>query len=353
MGPYPRRREDCTLSNQEEDLAGIKLLGEWFSRMPRPGENFGDWVVGTPLGRVDPRLSAVLFEVTPLEKYVGGMGTAKRVMKMLNPLYATPEGKERFFREIDTLKHRPIRNHPAIVDVEGTPAQPGNARYTYVMPYLEGPTLGVFAEHGYSSLTASYLSGIPEKLARLMGRIDVDYLKAILSIGAKLADVLAFLHELGVIHRDVKPSNVIVRPQGPVLIDFGSVSVSSEAVTHLCNHLVPQRSGTYGFMAPEAFAGALPAASFDTFGLGATLRLCLTGLNPYADATLQKLSSEDAWRELENRNAEGRVLSMVPVPGIPKSLYSLLESATAADPVARPTMTEFGDGLRLVLSSIR
>jgi serine/threonine protein kinase len=340
------------LSNQEEELA-LTLLAEWMALMPQNGDTFGDYVVRRPLTPVDPCLSSALFEVTPRQEYTREMGRARRVLKMLNPLFTTGQGTERFFREIDVLKYDPIRRHPAIVDVEGTPAQPGSNRYAYVMPYLKGPTLGTFAEHGRSSLTTSYLSGIPEKLARLMGRIDTDYVRAILSIGATLADVLAFLHELGVIHRDVKPSNVMVQPQGPVLIDFGSVSISSEVVTSLCNHRVPQQSGTYGFMAPEAFTGALPSPSFDTFGLGATLRLCLTGLNPYADRSLMRLSSEDAWRELEKRNAKGRVLRMAQVPGIPRKLYTLLESATAADPAARPTMTEFGDGLSLVLSSIR
>ncbi|MBP9762496.1 protein kinase [Patescibacteria group bacterium] len=309
------------------------------SLIPRIGERIGEYIV-TDHWLVDPSRFSILFKVVR-----AGVGGAECVMKMLNPLYRCSDKKgeilDDFLREIDTLTS--VGGHPTIVSVVGVVRDPGNERYAYIMPYLEGPTLEQFA-HGVLSKTGN-VSGIAEN-------IPYQYLRAILLIGSVLADALTYLHGRGVIHRDVKPTNVIMQPDGPVLIDFDCVSVSSRAVTHRVNHRIPGRVGTWGYMSPEAFRGEITSPVADTFNLGATMRACLTGLDPYSDEVLLAMpTGEQVWSEHERRHEEP-VLPVRSIPGMPDALRMLLDGATHQYAFARPTMIQFRDGLKMILDQV-
>jgi tRNA A-37 threonylcarbamoyl transferase component Bud32 len=130
-----------------------------------------------------------------------------------------------------------------------------------------------FEEDGSLFLVMEKIEGETLAELRAKGRLDQALVRRFLS---DLADTLGYLHGLSppIVHRDIKPQNVILRPDGGFsLVDFGSVR----------EKLRPQGGstvvGTFGYMAPEQFQGRASPAS-DVFGAGATALACLTGTDP-------------------------------------------------------------------------
>jgi len=101
----------------------------------------------------------------------------------------------------------------------------------------------------------------------------------VVDLASQLLDVLAHLHECGIVHRDVKPSNVLVQPDGRIrLADLGLARPLEGAVdvTH-----TEQAVGTPAYMSPEQLRGEPLSPASDLYGLGATLFHALTGAPPY------------------------------------------------------------------------
>ncbi|WFG44817.1 protein kinase domain-containing protein [Pseudonocardia alni] len=143
-------------------------------------------------------------------------------------------------------------------------------------------------------------------------------------IGAQVAEALAALHENGIVHRDVKPANVLVSADGPVkLTDFGIALIPTRHA-HTVGAL-----GTPAYFAPETARGADPAPPADVYALGATLRVLTEGEPPYGWA-------EDSPLALIRRIAE----APVPAPSGRGPVPELLTAMTATDPAARPTAAE-------------
>ena len=93
-------------------------------------------------------------------------------------------------------------------------------------------------------------------------------------IGGQLADALATIHAAGIVHRDVKPGNVIMSERGPLLTDFGIATVPDETVTVT---LPGKVLATPAYAAPEVLAGAKPTPASDVYSLGMTISALVGG----------------------------------------------------------------------------
>jgi len=149
-------------------------------------------------------------------------------------------------------------------------------------------------------------------------------------IGRQVADGLAAAHAAGVVHRDVKPGNVLIATDGRVKItDFG-VSRAVDDVQITRTGLI---AGTPAFFAPEVARGRVPTAAADVFSLGATLYTAVEGRPPFG--------LEDNAYALLHRVATGQV----DPPRRAGPLTALLMRLLAAEPADRPTAAEARDAL--------
>src|SRR5829696_778165 len=219
------------------------------------------------------------------------------------------ENLERFVREQRAMGR--LSGHPNIVNILeiGTTA---SGRPFLVMQY-----------HPHGTLDA---------LIRKHGPLDWS---GALRLGIKLAGALEMAHRADILHRDVKPANILFTEYGePQLTDFGIARIAGAFETRA--GLV---AGTPAFSAPEVLAGAPPTVASDIYGLGATLFCALTG-----HAAFERQSGESVVAQFLR-------ISNEPVPDmgkldIPDELARVVERAMARDPAERPASAgDFGEEL--------
>ncbi|HEV2746087.1 MAG TPA: lanthionine synthetase LanC family protein [Allosphingosinicella sp.] len=141
---------------------------------------------------------------------------------------------------------------------------------------------------------------------------------AMLRLLARISDLLAGLHRLGIVHRDVSPSNILLDAAGkPLLSDLELAwSATEDGPVY--------GKGTPGFMAPEQEAGARPDAAMDVHGFAALCLYVLTGLDP---RRLPRPERSDEWRSLHSLCAT-----------VGDALWGLLRTSLDADPAKRPKL---------------
>ena len=231
-----------------------------------------------PHARVSPpsasfldRLKGALTGSYAIEREIGqgGMATVylaldlkhnRRVaLKVLKPELAAVVGAERFLAEIETTANL---QHPHILPLYDSGQ--ADSFLFYVMPYVEGETL--------------------------RDRLDREKqlpVEEAVRIATAVANALDYAHEHGVVHRDIKPGNIMLQAGEPVVGDFGiALAVGAAGGTRLTE--TGLSVGTPYYMSPEQATGDMvigPAS--DTYALGAVLYELLTGEPPYTGNTAQ------------------------------------------------------------------
>ncbi|MGC5053509.1 serine/threonine-protein kinase [Micromonospora sp. DT48] len=144
-------------------------------------------------------------------------------------------------------------------------------------------------------------------------------------VGAMLAEGLATVHQAGILHRDLKPHNIILGPDGPKLIDFGlAVLVDRNDYLTEPGAMV----GTPAYMSPEQVRGERDlTTAVDVYGLAATLVFALTGHTLYPQS--------NSWNLLLRITEPS---DLPDLSGVPGELAPLLGAMLAHDPTARPSL---------------
>ena len=247
------------------------------------------------------RLKSALSDRYAIEREIGSGGMAavylaqdlkherQVAVKVLRPELAAALGPDRFLQEI---KIAASLNHPHIlplldsgtVEEQGTteapsgrpPVRPSAFLY-YVMPYVEGESLR-------------------EKLAK-EGELPIGdavrYLK-------EVVDALAEAHSRGIVHRDIKPDNVMLRGRHALVTDFGVAKAVSEATGRNALTTAGVALGTPAYMAPEQ-AAADPHIDHraDIYAVGAVAYELLTGRPPFTGTTPQELLAAHVTQAVE------------------------------------------------------
>jgi hypothetical protein len=193
----------------------------------------------------------------------GGMGqvflgvspSGRRVaVKLIHPVHAgTEHFRERFAREIEAARRVGGFHTAPVVDADPHADPPW-----MVTAYIDGPSL--------------------EEAVGRYGPLPPERVRA---LGAGLAEGLAAIHAHGLIHRDLKPGNVIMAGDGPRIIDFG-IARSVDATGLTATGAVV---GTFAYMSPEQVRGDPVRHASDVFSLGCVLAFAATGRPPFGSDT--------------------------------------------------------------------
>ena len=160
--------------------------------------------------------------------------------------------------------------------------------------------------------------------------------RAAIEACAQICDGLAHAHAAGILHRDVKPSNVLLADGEQVsvrLLDFGLARIA-EAETLTAQGDVP---GTLAYIAPERLAGDTAGEASDVWAVGVMLWEALSGRHPFWQTSML-----DTARAIESGAPSLAVLR----PDLPKGLIQLVDRSLSLDPARRPSAAELSHSLR-------
>lgn len=224
-------------------------------------------------------------------------------VKLIRYEYAHRERfRARFAREVEAARRVGGFHTALVVDADSDADPPWMAT-----AYIPGPSLhGAVTQHG--PLGA----------------------QAVRTLGAGLAEGLAAIHACGLVHRDLKPGNVILAADGPRIIDFGIAGTVDAGKITVTGAVL----GTYAYMAPEQVNGHPAEPASDVFALGAVLGFAATGRSPFDGETIAAI--------LHRITGEPPDL---PGTAVEREHRDLIAACLAKDPAARPSLTEVLDRL--------
>ncbi|MFY9933381.1 MAG: serine/threonine-protein kinase, partial [Streptosporangiaceae bacterium] len=232
----------------------------------------------------------------------GGMGVVHLALdpegrpvavKVLQPLGSEGvNARRRLAREVETMRrvHSPFVAEVLDADVTG--------EYPYIVTrFVSGPTL--------------------DEMVRARGPLSGQGLRR-LAYG--MAEALTAIHAAGVVHRDLKPGNVMLTDDRPIVIDFGIAQVG-DATRLTQTGLV---MGTPGYLAPEVIEGQPSSFASDIHSWGSTMAFAATGQLPFGSGS---------YEQIFYRIVSGRA----DLTGVPAPMMPLITAALARDPTHRPS----------------
>ena len=234
----------------------------------------------------------------------GGMGVVYRgkdtvigrqvaVKMLVSDIDVSEETRERFFREARSAGQLTHRNIITIYDFG--------------------------EEHGRAYIVMELLAG--ESLSSLLKRSEPLLLEQQLEIMTRVCEGLAFAHARGIVHRDVKPANLFIMPDGQVkILDFGVARIASSKLTR--SGLIV---GTPDYMSPEQVMGKVVDARSDIFAAGSVFYQLLSGQKPFAAKRLPQVLN----------NVIKEQPAPIPEPAVPADLTAIVMKALEKDPAAR------------------
>ncbi|WP_405533927.1 bifunctional serine/threonine-protein kinase/ABC transporter substrate-binding protein [Streptomyces sp. NBC_00075] len=249
------------------------------------------------------RLGAGGMGVVYLARSAGG---ALAAVKVIRAAYADDAGfRARFRREVETAG-RVVS--PWVVPLLG--ADPDTESPWLATSFVPGPSLAEAVEE---------CGPLPYGTVRVLG--------------ARLAEALDAVHGAGLVHRDVKPGNVLLAVDGPRLIDFGIARMPEDTALTVSGTVV----GSPGFLSPEQAQGRgreIGPAS-DVFSFGCLLAYAVTGAGPFGHGS----AAETLMRTVHDEPD---------LAGVPEPLLPLLRGCLAKEPGARPAVA----GIRRALDGV-
>jgi TolB-like protein/tRNA A-37 threonylcarbamoyl transferase component Bud32 len=255
----------------------------------------------------------------------GGMATVylavdlkhnrKVALKVMRPELAATLGSERFLREVEIAGRL---NHPHILPLHDSGEAEG--LLYYVMPYIEGESLR-------------------ERIKR-EGQLPVE---EALRLAREISEALAYAHAQGVVHRDMKPANVLLSAGHALVADFGIArAVGGDAITHTGLAI-----GTPQYMSPEQAMGDRDIdGRTDVYSVGAVLYEMLAGTPPFAGANSQAILTRSLTEPPRAITASR--------PTISPAINTIVIRALAKAPTERyPNAQAFADALQRGLDQSR
>jgi serine/threonine protein kinase len=230
-------------------------------------------------------------------------------LKVLKPALSRDAGyRKRFHREVRVARE---------------------VRHRHLVPILEA-----CEERGYDYLAVDYVEGIS-----LADRIEADGpldLADVARLTAGIGAAIDALHAAGIVHRDVKPANIMIDEAGTTLLtDFGLAKGRAYTVLTKPGELV----GTLDYIAPELITGKDAAPASDVYALGCVVYEALTGAPPFGDRRLFEVALAHLQTTPEKPSAQREEL--------PPALDPVVLQALAKEPAERPrTGTAFAHLLR-------
>ncbi len=273
------------------------------------------------------RVRAALADQYAIERELGSGGMAtvylaqdlkhERLVavKVLHPDLAASLGAERFLREIRITARL---SHPHILPLYDS-GSAGGFLY-YVMPFVQG-----------------------ESLADLLAREKQLSIRDAVQIVREVAEALGHAHSHGLVHRDIKPQNVMMSGGHAIVADFGIARAVSEAGGDKLTQ-TGMAVGTPSYMSPEQIGGAEVDARSDIYSLGCVLYELLVGQVPFTGPTPMAVMARHSMDTIPPPN--------IMRPGIPQELEDVIFQAMAKVPADRfRTMFQMAEALAAVDTS--